>query len=217
MTPLGIRLAAIMGGSTGENEASDNDREVLLDRLSEGITVEEGRRAGDPETRVKIDLRLPESDSGTGAQERWRIRTARHRLARAPFGSNVLAAFHGADGEKGRRLTVVDLVNENRVASLMAWHFEAPRSRGGSARPHLVVALAIASDADGDLRAEYMTSALLLCLVGLAIDRCTVEKGQIGVVIDNAIDLSTGDLREFGFTRGPKKDGYKGDYWVLRA
>jgi hypothetical protein len=88
---------------------------------------------------------------------------------------------------------------------------------GGSARPHLVVALAIASDADGDLRAEYMTAARLLCLVGLAIDRCTVEKGQIGVVVDNAIDLPTDDLREFGFARGPKKDGYKGDYWVLRA
>lgn len=217
MTPLGIRLAAIMGGSAGEDEGPGEDRETLLDRLSEGITVEEGRRAGDPETRVRIDLRLPDPATSSGARERWRIRTAHHRLARAPFGSDVLAAFHGAEAEKGRRLTVVDLVNENRVASLMGWHFEAPRSRGGSTRPHLVVALAIASDAEGDLRAEYVTSAWLLCLVGLAIDRCTVEKGQIGVVIDKAIDLSTDDLREFGFTRGPKKDGYKGDYWVLRA
>ncbi|HEY8945436.1 MAG TPA: hypothetical protein VIM73_14295, partial [Polyangiaceae bacterium] len=170
-----------------------------------------------PETRVRIDLRLPNPGTRPGARERWRIRTARHRLAHAPFGSDVLAAFHGAEAEKGRRLTVVDLANENRVASLMAWHFEAPRSQGGSTRPHLVVALAIASDAEGDLRAEYMTSAWLLCLVGLAIDRCTVAKGQIGVVIDKAIDLSIDDLQAFGFTRGPKKDGYKGDYWVLRA
>jgi hypothetical protein len=199
------------------DEISGAEREALLDRFSEAITVEEGLRAGDPETRVKVDLRMPDPTPGTGERERWRIRTAKGRLARAPFASEVLAAFHGAEAKKGRCLTVVDLGNQSRVASLMAWHFEAPPARGGSRRPHLVVALAIASDAEGEVLASYMVSAWLLCLVGLAIDRQTLGKGQIGVVIDKAIDLEVDDLQEFGFRRGPQKDGYEGDYWVLSA
>lgn len=207
-----------MAESSRRIEVSAEERGELLDIFSEAITVEEGRRAGDPETRVKIDLRLPDPEATEKAKERWRIRTARHRLiARAPFGREVLAAFHGVEAQKGRRLTVVDLANDARVASLMAWHFEADPAGGGTRRPHLVVALAIASEGEGDLRAEYMVSAWLLCLVGLAIDRRTVEKGQIGVVMDKAIDLSTDDLRDFGFRRGPRKDGYEGAYWVLSA
>ena len=65
------------------------------------------------------------------------------------FSREALAAFHGAEAEKGRRLTAVDLRNQNRVAALMAWHFEprpaperqpapapggGPRARGGYAR-----------------------------------------------------------------------------------
>jgi hypothetical protein len=203
--------------SGGTDEVSGAEREVLLDRFCKAITVEEGLRAGDPETRVKVDLRMPDPTAGTGERERWRIRTARGRLARAPFETGVLAAFHGADAKKGRCLTVVDLANDSRVASLMAWHFEPPPGRGGTKRPHLLVALAIASDAEDQVLASYMVSAWLLCLVALAIDRCTVAKGQIGVVIDKAIDIGTDDLREFGFRRGPQKDGYEGDYWVLSA
>jgi hypothetical protein len=204
-------------GAGGMDEISDEEREDLLARFCEAITVEEGLRAGDPETRMKVDLRMPDPALGTGERERWRIRTVRSRLAHAPFGSEVLAAFHGAELKKGRCLTVVDLANDSRVASLMAWHFEAPPARGGSKRPHLVVALAIATDGEGEVLAEYKVSAWLLCLVGLAIDRCTVAKGHIGVVIDKAIDLESEDLREFGFRRGPRKDGYGGDYWVLSA
>ena len=121
------------------------ERSTLADRFAEAIVVEGGRRDGSAETRVTIDLRHPElaDDGGSGGPERWRLRTARHRLARAPFSRDVLAAFHDAEAQKGRRLTAVDLRNQNRVAALMAWHFEPRTRQGGSRRPHLVTALSI--------------------------------------------------------------------------
>ncbi|HMJ71924.1 MAG TPA: hypothetical protein VK471_01020 [Solirubrobacterales bacterium] len=114
-------------------------------------------------------------------------------------------------------MTAVDLRNESRVAALMAWHFEASSSQGGSQRPHLVVALGLAQDAPGALRAEYLVACWLLCLVGLAIDRRTVAKGRIGVVLDAAIALPEGELGALGFRRGSQRNGYSGDYFELPA
>jgi hypothetical protein len=51
------------------------------------------------------------------------------------------------------------------------------------------------------------------CLIGLAIDRRTVEKGRIGVVLDAAIAVSADELAALGFRRG----GYEGDYFELVA
>ncbi len=193
-------------------------RDPLLDHFAEAISVEGGRRNGDAETRIKLDIRYPDIAPEQGHQpERWRLRTARHRLARAPFSRETLAAFHGAEAQKGRRLTVIDLRNEHRVAALMAWHFEARPGQGGTRRPHLVVALALAEDARGVLRGEYLVACWLLCLIGLAIDRRTVAKGRIGVVLDAAIALSQDELAALGFKRGPKRDGYSGDYFDLSA
>jgi hypothetical protein len=136
---------------------------------------------------------------------------------RAPFSRETLAAFHGAEAEKGRRLTAVDLRNQNRVAALMAWHFEPRPAQGGSRRPLLVVALALAGDTQGTLRGEYLTACWLLCLIGLAIDRRTVAKGRIGVVLDAAIALSREELAALGFKRGRRRGGYSGDYFELVA
>jgi hypothetical protein len=159
-------------------------RDLLLERFAEAIVAEAGRRDGDPETRIRVDLRYPDlSGKQEGQPGRWQLRTARTRLARAPFSRETLAAFHGAEAQKGRRLTAVDLRNESRVAALMAWHFEPRPAQGGSRRPHLVVALALAEDARGELRGEYLVACWLLCL---AIDRRTVAKGRIGVVLDAA-------------------------------
>ena len=47
--------------------------------------------------------------------------------------------WHGADGAKGRRLLAGDLANDNRVAAVLAWHFEPD----ASGRPHLVTAAAV--------------------------------------------------------------------------
>lgn len=195
------------------------ERNTLVDRFAEAIVVEGGRRDGSAETRVTIDLRHPElaDDGGSGGPERWRLRTARHRLARAPFSRDVLAAFHDAEAQKGRRLTAVDLRNQSRVAALMAWHFEVRPRQGGSRRPHLVTALSVAQDAEGSLRGEYLVACWLLCMIGLAIDRRTVEKGRIGVVLDAAIALEQVELADLGFRRGRRRDGYKGAYYELAA
>ena len=193
-------------------------RNLLLERFAEAIVVEAGRRDGDPETRIRVDLRYPDlSGKQEGAPGRWQLRTARTRLARAPFSRETLAAFHGAEAQKGRRLTAVDLRNESRVAALMAWHFESRPGQGGSRRPHLVVALALAEDARGELRGEYLVACWLLCLIGLAIDRRTVAKGRIGVVLDAAIALSREELIALGFKRGRRRGGYEGDYFELSA
>lgn len=193
-------------------------RDSLLDGLAAALVVEGGRRDGSPETRITIDVRYPNVvHEHEGQAERWRLRTARRRLERTPFPREVLAAFHGAEAEKGRRLTAVDLRNQNRVAALMAWHFEPRPAQGGSRRPHLVVALALAEDAQGTLRGEYLTACWLLCLIGLAIDRRTVAKGRIGIALDAAIALSREELAALGFKRGGRRDGYSGDYFELVA
>lgn len=190
----------------------------LLDDLAAAVVVEGGRRRGSPETRITIDVRYPNVlNKQEGQPERWRLRTARRRLERAPFSRETLAAFHGAEAEKGRRFTAVDLRNQNRVAALMAWHFEPHPAQGGSRRPHLVVALALAEDAQGTLRGEYLTACWLLCLIGLAIDRRTVAKGRISVVLDAAIALSREEVTALGFKRGRRRGGYSGDYFELVA
>jgi hypothetical protein len=192
-------------------------RNALIDRFAEATVVEGGRRDGSAETRVTIDLRHPEpaDDEEQGGRERWRLRTARHRLVRAPFSRDVLAAFHEAEAQKGRRLTAVDLRNQSRVAALMAWHFEPRPRQGGSRRPHLITALSLAQDAEGSLRGEYLVACWLLCVIGLAIDRRTVNKGRIGVVLDAAIALEQAELADLGFRRGRKRGGYKGAYYEL--
>jgi hypothetical protein len=193
-------------------------RDSLLDDLTAAVVVEGGRRDGSRETRIAIDVRYPNVlNEQEGQPERWRLRTARRRLERAPCSRETLAAFHGAEAEKGRRLTAVDLRNQNRVAALMAWHFEPRPAQGGSRRPHLVVALALAGDTQGTLRGEYLTACWLLCLIGLAIDRRTVAKGRIGVVLDAAIALSREELATLGFKRGRRRGGYSGDYFELVA
>ncbi len=80
-----------------------------------------------------------------------------------------------------------------------------------------MVALALAEDAQGTLRGEYLTACWLLCLIGLAIDRRTVAKGRIGVVLDSAIELPKEELTVLGFKRGGRRGGYSGDYFELVA
>jgi len=205
-------------GSTSIIDRLRGGRDELLDDFAEAIAVEGGRRHGGPETRVAVDLRYPEAPSkARDRPARWRLRTARHRLARAPFSRPALAAFHTAEAQKGRRLVAVDLWNQSRVAALMAWHFEPRPRRGGSRRPHLITALSLAGDARGALRGEYLLACWLLCLIGLAIDRRTVAKGRIGVVLDAAIALEKAELDALGFRRGRRRDGYSGDYCELAA
>jgi hypothetical protein len=126
------------------------ERSTLVDRFAEAIVVEGGRRDGSAETRVTIDLRHPElaDDGGSGGRERWRLRTARHRLAAS---------------------------------------------------------------------ASSPAGCWLLCMIGLAIDRRTVENGRIGVVLDAAIALKQVELADLGFRRGRRRDGYKGAYYELAA
>jgi len=99
----------------------------------------------------------------------------------------------------------------------MAWHFQPQPAQGGSRRPHLVVALGVAENAQGALQGEYLVACWLLCLVGLVIDRRTVAKGRIGVVLDAAIALSQEELIALGFKRGRRRGGYLGEYFELPA
>ncbi len=81
-----------------------------------------------------------------------------------------MKAWHSADGQKGRRLVVSDLRNDNRVAAILAWHFQSG-TRGGAHRPHLITAAAVRLDAeDPVLRADYLVALWLLVCVTAAID-----------------------------------------------
>jgi hypothetical protein len=195
-----------------------NRRDALVSDFAKAITVADGRRAGSKETRLAIDLRYPDvGRECEGRPARWRLRTERNRLAHSHFPRPALVAFHRADPQKGRRLIVADLRNENRAVALMAWHFDAASSRGGRGRPHLVVALAFEQEVCGRLRGEYLVACWLLCLIGLAIDRRTVRKGRIGVELDAAIAVNRHDLAALGFTKGSRRAGYRGNYFELSA
>jgi hypothetical protein len=206
-------------GQTGEVPSPQRlsrlgrDRSDLIVRLAGVLSVDEGRRTGDPETRVSLDHRLPDPGSGGTPRARWRVSTSRARLYPPPVVRAPLTSWHGADGGKGRRLLAGDLANDNRVAALLAWHFE-PDTSG---RPHLVTSAAVRAGVDSAVEAEYFVALWLLVCVAAAIDRRTIQRGRIGLVRDSAIDVDLADLKLLGFRRGRKADGYDGDYYVFEA
>lgn len=124
-----------------------------------------------------------------------------------------MSVWHSAEGAKGRRLLAGDLANDNRVAAVLAWHFE-PDTSG---RPHLVTAAAVRDGAERTLEAEYLVALWLLVCVAVAIDRRTIARGRVGLVRDSAIGVDLDTLKLLGFQRGRKADGYDGDYYVFEA
>jgi hypothetical protein len=128
-----------------------------------------------------------------------------------------MKAWHMANGQKGRRLLAGDLREDNRVAAVLAWHFE-PGSATGGHRPHLITAAAVRQDVtDPAVRAEYLIALWLLTCVMCAIDRRTVRAGRVGLVLDSGIAVSASELGSFGFQRGRKREGYRGEYYTLPA
>jgi hypothetical protein len=192
-------------------------RDDLIERLERAVTVHHGRRGGEPETRVELDHLLPSPASGNSTPARWRLATTAARLYPPPVNGEPMKAWHTADGQKGRRLLAGDLHAENRVAAVLAWHYEQGL-RSGEQRPHLITAAAVRKNVeDRALRAEYLVAVWLLMCVVAAIDRRTIRAGRVGLVLDGGIGLSTSELVDFGFTRGRKREGYRGDYYTLPA
>lgn len=178
--------------------------------------MQRGRQSGERETRVRLDHRIPSPTGDAGPAARWRLATASGRLYPPPTGRVPLKAWHTADGPKGRGLVASDLRNDNRVAAILAWHFQ-PGSPGGEPAPHLITAAAVRKDVeDPALRAEYLVALWLLVSVTVAIDRKTIGAGRVGLVLDGAIALTARELADFGFRRGPKSDAYRGDYYALQ-
>lgn len=190
------------------------DRDDLIARLASALVIDEGRRSGDPETRVALDHRLPDpGPDDPSPRARWRLATSRARLYPPPVGREPISVWHSAYATKGRRLLAGDLANENRVAAVLAWHFE-PDTSG---RPHLVTAAAVRDGVDRALEAEYLVALWLLVCAAAAIDRRTIARGRVGLVRDSAIDVGLDTLKLLGFRRGRKADGYDGDYYVFEA
>jgi hypothetical protein len=189
-------------------------RNDLIARLAAALVVDEGRRRGDPETRVSLDHRLPDpGPNEPSPRARWRLATSGARLYPPPVAREPMSVWHSADGAKGRRLLAGDLANDNRVAAVLAWHFE-PDTSG---RPHLVTAAAVRGGVDRALEAECLVALWLLVCVATAIDRRTIARGRVGLVRDSAIDVDLAALKLLGFRRGRKADGYDGDYYVFEA
>jgi hypothetical protein len=193
---------------------STGDVGALVDRLAAVITVTGGRRAGDPETRIHLDHLVPSPDALRSGPARWRLASTNARLYPPPAGRDALAAWHSADGVKGRRLLATDLANDHQVAALLSWHFESS-GRGRSGRPHLVTSAAVWNGATGELRDDYLIALWLLLCAVCAIDQRTVRRGAVGLVRDNAVELDAEDLRELGLTSGRRRGGYPGDFWVF--
>jgi hypothetical protein len=184
----------------------------LVDRLAGAITVTGGRRSGDPETRIQLDHLMPSPDELGSGPAHWRLRTSQQRLYPPPVSREPLHAWHAADGVKGRRLLAADLSAQGRVAALLSWHFE---SRGR--RPHLVTSAAIRSGVTDRVRIDYLVALWLLLCAALAVDQLTIQRGQIGLVRDNAIELDRTELASLGLIRSSSRRGYRGDYFVFEA
>jgi hypothetical protein len=183
------------------------ERGGLIKRLAAVLVVSDARRSGDPQTRVRLDHYLPSVGAPDGSAVRWRVYTPRHRLIGVPGPEPARSEWHRADAAKGRRLLAVDVRNSNRAAAFLSWHFEdpdikPPRAKAGRRRPHLITSVCVRADAEGGLRGEYMTAALLLTLVVSAIDTVTVAHGRVGVLEDSGIALTPEELDLFGFTPG---------------
>lgn len=192
-------------------------RDDLVECLERALTVHHGRRGGEPETRIELDHLLPSPTSASNAPARWRLATTTARLYPPPVQSEPMKVWHMAEGPKGRRLLAGDLREDNRVAAILAWHFE-PGSQGGARRPHLITAAAVRKDVhDPAVRAEHLVALWLLICVTAAIDRKTARAGRVGLVLDGGIDLSAGELASLGFKRGRRREGYRGDYYTLLA
>jgi hypothetical protein len=117
----------------------------------------------------------------------------------------------------GRRLVAADLHSDNRVAAVLAWHFEAKPARGAR-RPHLITAAAVRKDLnDLALRSEYLVALWLLMCVAAAIDRKTGQVGRVGLVQDAGIALTAAEIADLGLQRGRMSDGYKGEYYTFGA
>lgn len=197
------------------NPALDSDD--LIRRLEGALTVHRGQRSGEDETRVQLDHRLPSLDAGSGPSARWRLATTDSRLYPPPVESGPLRAWRSADGKKGRRLVAGDLRAENRVAAVLAWHFQAKPPRGARS-PHLITAAAVRKDLeDAALRAEYLVALWLLVCVVAAIDRKTGRVGRVGLVLDAGIVLTAGEVVLLGLQRGRVSDGYRGEYYTFGA
>jgi hypothetical protein len=93
-------------------------RDALITRLANAITVSDARRAGDPETRVRLDHYMPSPGAAEGSFARWRLYTAGHRLIGVPSPEAARSAWHRADAAKGRRLIAADLRNANRALTV---------------------------------------------------------------------------------------------------
>jgi hypothetical protein len=198
--------------STGLLKRLAGDADHLIGRLASALIIGEGRRRGDPETRVALDHRLPDPATGGSApRARWRLATSAARLYPPPVDRAPLSVWHGADGGKGRRLLAGDLANDNRVAALLAWHFEPDMS----GRPHLVTAAAVRVGVEPAVEAEYLVALWLLVCVAAAIDRRTIQRGRVGLVRDSAIAVDLAAMKLLGFRRGKRADGYDGDYYVF--
>ena len=213
-------------------------RGKLVQELAGCLTISEARWDGDPQTVVHIDRLLPTLAMPTGTIEnddedadrnaRWRVHTAKPaHLYGFPAPRDALREFHRADARKGRRLLVRDL-DAGHIAAVLAWHFEEgpaedagrKRSRGERLRPHLVTSMTVRQDVTGAMHGEYMVMLWYLLLVVAAIDRRTVNRRRVGVVMDSGIVLTTNELRMLGLRKGPssKHGGYPGRaYFELAA
>jgi hypothetical protein len=195
-------------------------RGELIDELVGYLTISEARWDGDPQTVIRLDRLIPSLAPRKGMLEgevdaeddaRWQVLTAKPtHLYGFPAPRAALETFHRADAKKGRRLLARDL-DAGHIAALLSWHFEEgptedverPRSRRKRLRPHLVTSMVVRADATGALRGEYMVMLSYLLMIVAAIDRCTVKRGRVGVLADNAIVLTPDELRALGFKPGP--------------
>jgi hypothetical protein len=196
-------------------------RGKLVDELAGCLTISAARWDGDPQTVVHIDRLIPTLAVPKGAVEnndddadttaRWRVLTAKPpHLYGFPAPTAALEEFHRADARKGRRLLVRDL-DASHIAAVLSWHFEtgpteeegAQRRRRKRLRPQLVTSMVIRQDAAEAVRGEYTVMLWYLLLIVVAIDRLTVNRRRVGIVVDSAIVLTPDELRMLGLRKGP--------------
>jgi hypothetical protein len=81
-----------------------------------------------------------------------------------------------------------------------------------------MVSLAVADNAEAEVRAEYTAMLWHAVVLVAAIDARTVKRRRVGIQLDSGVLLTPDEVVTMGFVPGPgrNKGGYGGDYheWV---
>ncbi|MFN8215676.1 MAG: hypothetical protein U0R71_03685 [Solirubrobacterales bacterium] len=165
------------------------------------IVVHKGRRAGEGRTRIEVDHLLQTGDVGFGL---LRVHAGKTFLPRAHFSSEAkMRISNAARSNSGRALYCIDM-KMGEVVAVIAFHL--PRD---PRHPLLLTCIAFRDDVERNpaLEARSIAAGLILKHYVHAASHHLGRGGHIDIDLPDPAQLAL--LRELGFNKAPKVDGFR--------